>query len=143
MDYKLMQRHVDSCYSGDTPVLAEDGKNIKDFFCADVVGNRRFAQNYGGYPRSDIAEINSQSSLEQAKSLFNDLIVYPVSNDTAGLSDAEIMLSHRSKYCQAPSEQIAYFERQLELKAIRERESNPPKENVIDFSNNENPSVNE
>ena len=79
------------------PELNEDRSNIADFFCADVVGDRRFAQNYGGYPRSDIAEINAQASLQQAQSLLRDLQVFEPSNDNAGLSDAQIMLGHKSE----------------------------------------------
>ena len=58
MDNILLQKHIDANLLVGSPKLEKDNSNIRDFYCADVVGDRRFAQNYGGYPRSDIAEIN-------------------------------------------------------------------------------------
>ena len=101
MNYKLLKEHIDnSTYIGTIcPNLNDDGSNVSDFYCADVVGNRRFAQNYGGYPRSEIAEINAAATMQEQMNLLSQLNDYtPSSNPTAGLSDAEIMLSHKSKY---------------------------------------------
>lgn len=99
------------------PQLANDGSNVKDFFVADVIGSKRFAQNYGGYPRSEIAIINEQSNVKLAAQMASDLVDYsPKDNPNAGKTDAEIMLSHRSKYQQTPSESISWLENQLELR---------------------------
>lgn len=116
MDYKKLQKHVNDSIHDLTVELKEDGSNLSDFFCADVVGNRRFAQNYGGYPRSEIAEINAQASLQQAANLLNDLQVSEGSYLPSDLTLEEIMLSHKSKYIQAPSEMIRFIERQLEIR---------------------------
>lgn len=96
------------------PVLASDGSNKNDFFCSDVVGNKRFAQNLAGYPRSDIALINEQQSLAVAQKMLDDLAVLPSSAPNADMSDSDILLGLRSKYCQSPSEVISRIERELE-----------------------------
>lgn len=120
MDYKLLKKHNESCVTVTNPELFSDGSNARMFFCADVVGNRRFAQNYGGYPRSDIAEINNAANEQMQMQLLSQLNDYsPSSNPNAGLTDAEIMLGHRSKYQQAPSESIAWLESQLHQRDVQ------------------------
>lgn len=117
--------------------LKEDKSNIADFYCADVVGNRRFAQNYGGYPRSDIAEINAQSSLSAAENLLRDLQVFDVDNPNAGLTDAEIMLSHKSKYLQSASEVQGWLENQLAVRDAKRQQLQDSKEAKINFENDD------
>lgn len=95
------------------PVLSADGSNKADFYTPDVIGNRRFAQNYGGYPRSDIALINEQTDIALAKGLLESLNDYSQPDFNQGRSDAELLLSVRSKYLQTPSEQVRYFESQI------------------------------
>lgn len=120
MNYKLLKEHNESCVTVTNPELASDGSNARMFFCADVVGNRRFAQNYGGYPRSDIAEINNAVNEQMQMQLLSQLNDYsPSSNPNAGLTDAEIMLGHRSKYQQSPSESIAWLESQLHQRDVQ------------------------
>lgn len=133
MDYKLLSKHNESCVTVTNPELASDGSNARMFFCADVVGSRRFAQNYGGYPRSDIAEINHAANEQMQMQLLSQLNDYsPSSNPNAGLTDAEIMLGHRSKYQQAPSESIAWLENQLHQRDVKRQadalKANPPKQ---------------
>lgn len=94
-------------------VLNSDGSNKCDFYIPDVIGNRRFAQNYGGYPRSDIALINEQTDIAVAKGLLESLNDYSQPDVNQGRSDAEMLLSLRSKYCQTASEQIRYFENEI------------------------------
>ncbi len=120
-------------------VLDKDGKNKNDFFVCDVIGAQRFARNFGGHPRSDIALINEQNDLRVAENLLNRLQDYgSAPNVNQGLSDSEILLSHRSKYCQAPAEQIAYFESELARRAaLKESKVSPPKEDVIKFDKND------
>lgn len=136
---KITEHLVNACKEYVVPILASDGSNAGDFYCADVVGNRRFAQNYGGYPRSDIAEINSQVTIEAKANLLNDLVDYsPSDNPNAGKTDAEIMLGHKSKYIQTPSEMVRWLDGQLEIRdARRVSQSAPssPKEGAIDFNN--------
>lgn len=97
-----------------------DSDNVKDFFASDSIGNRAFAQNFGGYPRSDIALINEQQSLQVAQNLLNNLSEYQSDGSTSGLSDLEIMMSHKSKYCQTPSEKVRWIESQMQVYRDRE-----------------------
>lgn len=94
------------------PKLKKDGSNKNDFFVADTIGNQRFAQNFGGYPRSDIALINEQNDLRMAEQTLARLQQFPDVQQSAK-TDAEILLSHRSKYCQTPSENIRYYEQEI------------------------------
>lgn len=124
MNLKKLQKHIDDSTSNVIVMkLAADGSNAQDFFSADVVGNKRFAQNFGGYPRSEIAEINAAATLEQQKALLNQLADFR-GNDAqnAGLSDVEIALGHKSKYMQAPSEMQNYLEQQLAIRDAKRAE---------------------
>lgn len=122
MDYRLLTEHIVSfndavVVSAKDNKLKADGSNAKDFFVADVIGNKKFAQNYGGYPRSEIAEINSQTNLEIVKSMLGKIEDYtPSSNPNAGLSDYEISLSHKSRYQQTATEMQSYLEEQIALR---------------------------
>lgn len=148
MNTKLLQNHIDVALEAIVvEPLKEDGSNAGDFFVADIVGNKKFAQNFGGYPRSEIAEINECTNLEMQKSLLNALTDYRSGADgqNAGLSDVQIAMGHRSKYQQAPSEMQDWIETQLQnsydarvaqLNALRARTA--PKEN-IKFDLNDTP----
>lgn len=118
-----MQKHIDTALlsiDDNIEYMEKDGSNANRFFCADVVSNRKFAQNYGGYPRSEIAEINAQANLEIQKSMLSQLVDFTNQpNPTAGMSDAQLMLSHRSKYQQAPSEIQSWLEGQLQIRDVR------------------------
>ena len=52
------------------PVMREDGKNKGDFYGVETLCAKKFAQNYGGYPRSDIALINEQSNIMVARQML-------------------------------------------------------------------------
>lgn len=142
MNYDLMQSHIDNSYHSDINIhLKEDNSNISAFFCPDVVGDKRFALNYGGYPRSEIAEINAAADLNQQMSLLSQLTDYSSdSNPNSGLSDADIMLGHRSKYCQTPSEQVRWFESQIHERDLKRAavESPASEDTKINFDGNEN-----
>ena len=142
MKQSLWNKHIEN-----TSVLAfgnyeikEDRSNLSAFFCADVVGNRRFAQNYGGYPRSDIAEINAQVSMEAANNLLRDLQVFDVSDANSGLNDSQILLGLKSKYLQTQSEMVGYVEEQLMLRDAQ-RASQVKSDSQIQFSSNDNPNT--
>lgn len=109
-DIKNVKQHVV------IPVLDEDMSNISDFFRVDVAGNKGVPLNYGGWPRSDLALINAQKDMGVAKALANQVTVLPDSNQNVGLTDAEIMLNAKSKYCQSPAEYMRYIEQQIELR---------------------------
>lgn len=93
------------------PTLKKDGSNLADFYVADVIGNKGFAKNYGGYPRSDIALINEQTNMSVARSMLEALPELPESSPAV---DGEYKMALRSKYCQSPSEIISYIEGELE-----------------------------
>lgn len=101
------------------PELNEDGSNRSDFFCADVVGNKRFAFNYGGYPRSDLAIINEQSNLQVAKAMLQEL-PYGSADGTfdSSVPDQDLLLGLKSKYMQTPSEMIGYIESEIDRRQL-------------------------
>lgn len=122
-----------------------DGKNKADFFIPDVIGNKRFAQNYGGYPRSDIALINEQTNMAAAQSLLDCLQDYSQPDVNQGRSDTEILLGLQSKYCQAPSEQINYLQGEIARRdALRQTTGKPidPKQQTIEFEKSDAPEDN-
>ena len=138
-----MNKHIRNSYVEDiNPELKEDNSNLNCFYCADVIGSKRFVVNFGGYPRSEIAQINAAADINQQVSLMQQLSDFtPDSNPTAGLSDAEIMLGHRSKYCQTASEQVQWLESQIHQKWLKAQASQPDtgeSSDKINFENNEN-----
>ena len=78
MNYEILKEHIEVSTYIDSicPKLKKDGSNAIDFYKADVVGNRRFAQNYGGYPRSEIAEINAAATMQEQMDLLSMLNDY-------------------------------------------------------------------
>lgn len=64
MKYENMIAHIGNSYHEQiNPELKEDNSNITQFFLPDVVGDHRFVNNYGGYPRSEIAQMQSEDTL--------------------------------------------------------------------------------
>ena len=143
MNYKLLIKHIESAVTFAFPELAKDGSNANSFFCADVVGSRRFALNYGGYPASEIAELNRAVSIEEQMNILQTLTDYsPSSNPNAGMSDAEIMLGHRSKYLQTPSETIKWLEGQIanrDAKRFADSSDGDKNNSNIDFNPDDAP----
>ena len=137
MKQSIWNSHIEATIPQFDFEIKEDKSNISDFFCADVVGNRRFAQNYGGYPRSDIAEINAQTSLAAAENLLRDLQVFDVDNPNAGLSDEQIMLSHKSKYLQSVSETQGWLVEQLAIRDAKRQQLQESKDGTINFENDD------
>ena len=145
MNLELLKEHIEISTHEATicPKLNVDGSNVGDFYCADVVGNRRFAQNYGGYPRSEIAEINAAASMQEQMNLLSQLNDYtPSDNPNAGLSDAEIMLSHRSKYQQCATEMQSWIVNQINIRDARVAEAKKSvSPDTIEFKNVDEPKV--
>lgn len=100
------------------PTLKKDGSNKSDFYIADVLGNHGFVLNSAGYPKSDISLIDEQTNIQAAKAMLEGLSAQPQSLNS-GLSDAEISMSHKSKYCQTFSEGQQYIEQQLRYRDMR------------------------
>lgn len=120
------------------PVLKKDGSNRNDFYLPDVLGSKKFAQNYGGYPRSDIALIEEQTNLKVAKAMLEDLVDYSSANSSQ--SDTDFQLSLRSKYCQTPSEMVEYFENEIGRRdALRAAQQQNEHKDSIDFSDTDTP----
>lgn len=121
MNLSLLKIHISRAYHLDiNPKLDDDKKNVNCFYNADTVGHKRFAQNFGGYPRSEIAEINAQANLQNQMNLLSELQDFSTGNNpNSGLTDAEIMLSHRSKYMQTASEMQGWIENQLSIRDAR------------------------
>ena len=145
MNYELLKEHIEVSTYMDSicPQLKKDGFNAIDFYKADVVGNRRFAQNYGGYPRSEIAEINAAATMQEQMNLLSMLNDYtPSDNPNAGLSDAEIMLSHKSKYQQCATELQSWIVDQINVRDARLSDSKKPASpDTIEFKNDDEPKV--
>lgn len=95
--------------------LKSDGSNKSDFY---VAGDRieHFERNAHGYIRNDIARIKECQDAAVAQQLIDQLNVIPASDLNAGKSDAEILLSAKSKYVQCPAEMTRYIESQLEFR---------------------------
>lgn len=95
--------------------INKDGSNKGDFYGVETLSSQKFAQNYGGYPRSDIALINEQQNLSVAESMLENLPDFGTQNNpNQGLSDIEIIKGVQSKYMQSPAEVIPYLEKQIQ-----------------------------
>lgn len=120
MNQELLNKHIVAFNDGikeSLPKLAKDGSNAADFFTADVIGGRKFVQNYGGYPRSEIAEINAAANLQIQSDLLSRLTDFSDGkNPNSGLTDAQIMMSHKSKYQQAPNEIQEWLQGQIAIR---------------------------
>lgn len=99
------------------PVLDKEGKNKEDFFMADTIGQKNFAQNFGGYPRSDIAIIDDQNNVQVAKALVAQLVDYGTDKvANKGMSDNDIRLAIQSRYQQTASEVMPFIEERLRIR---------------------------
>lgn len=97
------------------PHLKVDGFNKSAYYAADIVNKDDDCfKNYGGYPRSELAIINEQQSLDIAKMQLDAVQILP--DDTKlekDVSDLELQFALKSRYLQTPSEIISYNERLL------------------------------
>lgn len=106
-----------SVFDINLPVLDKEGENKADFFMADTIGQKDFAQNYGGYPRSDIAIIDDQNNVQVAKALVAQLVDYGTDKvANKGMSDADIRLAIQSRYQQTASEVMPFIEERLRIR---------------------------
>ena len=123
MNQKLLNEHINDALSIiKVPVLAKDGSNAKDFFIVDT--SRKFILNHGGYPRSELAQIFEQENLVAQANLLDQMVDYtPDSNPTAGLTDVEISLMHRSKYLQTPNEMQTWLDGQILIRDAKRQEA--------------------
>lgn len=82
-----------------------------------------FALNYGGYPRSDIALLNEQQDMTYVNNLLSRLSERSSDGVSDDVSDFDLSLAHKSKYCQTASEMIKYYENLLEERDRRSLET--------------------
>lgn len=122
--FNYPRRNYDIDYTIEVPVLERDGSNRSDFFCADVLSGKEFARNYGGYPRSDLAQLREAASIDLQRELASRLVDYgdggvqiPDGSSSADLDAA--FLSLKSRYQQTPSEVVGYIENQLKVRDAR------------------------
>lgn len=120
IEKKVLDHCVNTCKHRKYALKA-DGSNADEFYKADVLEliGKEF-RNYGGYPRNEIAVINEQQSIEVAKALFERLQQLPDDSKLEkDVSDADLKLQLKSRYCQTPSEQIAHNEEMLRIRDER------------------------
>lgn len=141
MNQKLLNEHINEALSHIKLLeLKKDGSNAFDFFGTDTRG-RKFALNHGGYTRSELAQIFEQENLVAQANLLSQMVDYtPQSNPTAGLTDVEISLMHKSKYQQTPNEMQTWLDGQLQIRdakrqaayeaALKAQQAKAPKSNV-------------
>ena len=104
------------------PIVWEEGKSDPHLFYkpVDEYTSRDFARNYGGHPRSDIALLNEQTDLSAVHWLLDKLQQRPSDGVGPEISDQELSISHKSKYCQSASEMIDYYDNLLKVRDDRE-----------------------
>ena len=85
-------------------------ENASAFFAVtDLNSQKSFTKNFGGYPRSDIAIINDEQNEEVALQFMANL-AERASDGFVDADDAALLASHRSRYCQTPSEMVSFVE---------------------------------
>lgn len=86
----------------------------------DEYTSREFARNYGNHPRSDVALLNEQTDMTAVNWLLDKLQQRPSDGVGADVSDKELSINHKSRYCQTASEMIDYYEGLLKIRDDRE-----------------------
>ena len=86
------------------------------FKIVDDWSQQDFAKNYGGHPRSDVALLEEQQDMSFVEQLLSRLFERSSDGVSDDVSDADLAVSFRSKYCQTASEKIAYYENLLKIR---------------------------
>lgn len=104
------------------PIVWKEGESDPHMFYkpVDEYTSREFARNYGDHPRSDIALLNEQTDMSAVNWLLDKLQQRKSDGVGSDISDKDLSISHKSKYCQTASEQINHYERILEERDNRE-----------------------
>lgn len=123
--------------TSEVPVIViginEDKSNIKDFYVADVHQGRSFLLNDGGYPMNDVDAIIRQQNDVIRESMLNSLAEVPTTGVPSDTPNEEVLMSLKSRYQQAPSELVKFYEKQLEI-AESKRAAEKSSEEVIESS---------
>lgn len=118
----------------DVPIIVtginEDKSNIKDFYVADVHQGRSFLLNDGGYPMNDVDAIIRQQNDAIRESMLNSLAEVPTTGVPYETPNEEVLMSLKSRYQQAPSELVRFYEKQLEIVESKRAAENTPKETI-------------
>lgn len=128
------------------PMLEKDGSNANAFFHPDVLPDKAFTKNHGGWPRSDIANLRDTENVAQQLELVNNLREFDslpaqLPEDATYQDLQQARLSLRSRYQQAPSELVSYFEHELEIRQARMEVPKPVSDGTITFEGTEEPKV--
>ena len=104
------------------PIEWIEGKSDPHLFFkpVDEYTSREFARNYGGHPRSDIALLNEQTDMSAVQWLLDKLVNRPSDGVGPEISDKDLSINHKSRYCQTASEMIDYYEQLLKQRDDRE-----------------------
>ena len=112
--------------------LKSDGSNAELFyFPTDPITAKQCSKNYGGYIRNDIQLILEQTDETVAAELLlrlQDRQGDGISEQT--LSDSDLLLAYKSKYCQTNSEMVDYYDRLLAMRDERRNKERQDKEDA-------------
>lgn len=98
--------------------LNEDKSNVGDFFAADVIAGKSFAQNSAGWVQNDVDRIIRERDESTQQALLQRLQELPTNGHPADADNTALLMSLRSRYSQTASEVTRFIEQQLELQEI-------------------------
>lgn len=101
--------------------IKKDHSNLGAFYKpVSDMEQQSFCKNFGGYPRNDINVFLEAEDVKTAEALSAALIErHSDSVLDSDMSDADLILSVKSKYQQTPSELVRYYENMLEIRDSR------------------------
>lgn len=98
--------------------LNEDKSNVGDFFAADVIAGKSFAQNSAGWVQNDVDRVIRERDESTQQALLQRLQELPTNGHPADADNTALLMSLRSRYSQTASEVTRFIEQQLELQQI-------------------------
>lgn len=98
--------------------LNEDKSNVGDFFAADVIAGKSFAQNSAGWVQNDVDRIIRERDESTQQALLQRLQELPTNGHPADADNTALLMSLRSRYSQTASEVTRFIEQQLEIQQI-------------------------
>lgn len=99
--------------------LNEDKSNVGDFFAADVIAGKSFAQNSAGWVQNDVDRIIRERDESTQQALLQRLQELPTNAHPADADNTALLMSLRSRYSQTASEVTRFIEQQLEIQQIK------------------------
>lgn len=98
--------------------LNEDKSNVGDFFAADVIAGKSFAQNSAGWVQNDVDRVIRERDESTQQALLQRLQEIPTNGHPADADNTALLMSLRSRYSQTASEVTRFIEQQLEIQQI-------------------------